>query len=112
MFGLTETEWDTLNAVDLDAVFSKLNWDDEAVLNWRKSQIAELVLSAVSNKHIPLEMSGSLRFVDAVYELFQRMQMFMKDKHFRHMLFTGSIVILHTIVDENRYPRMILQFVV
>ncbi len=110
--GLTETEWETISSVDLNVVLSNLNWDDDAILNWQKPQVSELILSAVSNKHISLDMGGVLRFVDATYELFQRMQVFMKDKHFRHMMFSGNIIILNTIVDENRYPRMIMQLVV
>lgn len=109
--GLSEKDWDTLDEVDLDLVLSQINWDNPAVLEWQKPDITDLVLRAVLNKHITLEMSGVLRFVDGVYELFDRMRLLLKDKHFRHMMFTGSILVVNTIVDRERYPRMILKLV-
>lgn len=110
--GLTEKDWETLGAVDLNLIFSQLNWDDQAVLNWQKPNISDLILSCVNQKHIVLEMSGVLRFVNGVYELFDRMRLLLKDKHFRQMMFSGNILILNTIVDDNRFPRMILKLVV
>lgn len=110
--GLSDADWHAVEELDLHSAFSRLNWDDTEVLNWRKTQVTDLIFSVVNNKHVSMEMSGVLRFIEAVFELFQRMQVFLKDKHFRQMMITGNIVVLNTIVDENRMPRMILPLVV
>lgn len=105
---ISEESWKELQDIDWGVIFSDLNWDDEVVLKYRKSDIAKLVLSLVDTRATKIEMSGTLRFLDAIYELFDRMRIMMLDKQFRQMIMTGRIVIFNTVVDRNRLPRIII----
>ncbi len=109
---LSQNSFVDLANLDLDSAFSNINWDDPDILVWRKSNISKLILSIVESKKVKLEMSGTLRFVDAVYELFDRMRIMMKDKQFRQMILNGNIVIFNTIVDRNRMPRIVINMAI
>ncbi len=110
--GLSQADWDQLSEIGLSEIFKRLNWDDQVVLAWRKSDVAKLVLALASQKNIQLDLAGSLRLIDGIYELFDRMRLLLKDKYFRQMMFSGSVLVLNTIVDGNRFPRMILNVAV
>lgn len=105
---LKQKDWQALSDIGLNEIFAKLNWDDNDVLDWQKSDVSKLILAAVNKKNIYLEVSGTLRLIDSVYELFNRMRLMLKDKYFRQMMFSGNVLVLNTLVDENRFPRMIL----
>jgi len=109
---LSEESFDNLTDVDINSIFSTIKWDSSEVLAWRKSDIANKILSIVDSKTVKIEMSGTLRFVDAVYELFDRMRILMKDKQFRQMIINGNIVIFNTIVNRNRMPKIIINIAV
>ncbi|MEK9179426.1 MAG: hypothetical protein AAB893_03075, partial [Patescibacteria group bacterium] len=109
---LREESWKALENLPLKHVFSSLKWDDPELLAWRKSNIQELIMNATKDKKILLELSDTLKFVDGVYELFNRMRIMMKDKYFRQMILHGNILVLNTLVDHNRMPRLIVQFVI
>lgn len=104
--------FDVLSKLNLNKTFTNIDWDNPQVLAWKKSDIANLILDLVSTNYDKLKISVSLRFVDAVYELFNRMRLFMKDKQFRQMIIKGNIVIFNTIVDDNRMPRVIIDMAV
>ena len=81
-------------------------------LNWNKSDIQKFLFKVVKNKNVIIEFDDALRFIDGIYELFDRMRQMMKDKNFRQMILHGNIVVFNTLVDHNRMPRYIVQFVV
>ncbi len=110
--GLSDEEWEALVAIGLSELFAQLNWDDMNMLEWRKSDVATRILTHVNEKDIALEIAGTLRLIDGIYELFDRMRLLMKDKYFRQMMFTGNVLVLNTLVNENRYPKLILNVVV
>ncbi len=105
---ISEESWKELQEIDWATIFADLDWDNEVVLKYRKSDIAKLILSLVDSRDTKIEMSGTLRFLDAIYELFDRMRIMMLDKQFRQMIMTGRIVIFNTVVDRNRLPRIII----
>lgn len=110
--GFQDSSWAAVHSLQLDSLFSYIDWDDLAVLNWRKSDLHRFIFRAVSQTSVMIEFDDALRFIDGVYELFDRMRIMMRDKHFRQMILHGNIVILHTLVDNNRMPRYIVPFVV
>lgn len=110
--GFQESSWKAVEALQLDSLFMNINWDDLEVLNWRKSDIQKFIFKAVSHKNVVIEFDDALRFIDGIYELFERMRTMMKDKHFRQMILHGNIIIFNTLVDHNRMPRYIVPFVI
>lgn len=107
-----EKSWQAIKDLNLDNHFSKINWDDPEILNWDKSDIQKFVFDAVSQKNVQIEFDDGLRFIDGIYELFDRMRLMMRDKNFRQMLLHGNIVVFNTLVDHNRMPRYLVMFVV
>lgn len=107
-----EKSWQAIKDLQLDNHFSQINWDDPDILNWDKSDIQKFVFGAVKEKNVVIEFDDGLRFIDGVYELFDRMRLMMKDKNFRQMILHGNIVVFNTLVDHNRMPRYIVQLVV
>ncbi len=107
-----EKSWAALESLFLDNIFAFIKWDDPDVLNWNQADIEKFIFKAVARRNVTIEFSDALRFIDGLYELFNRMRLMMKDKHFRQMLLNGNIVVLNTLVDHNRLPRFIVQFVV
>lgn len=107
-----EKSWQSIKNLNLDNVFSQIDWDSPKVLNWNKSDVQKFVFQAVKEKNIVIEFDDALRFIDGIYELFDRMRQMMKDKNFRQMILHGNIVVFNTLVDHNRMPRYIVQFVV
>lgn len=110
--GFQESSWAAIRSLQLDSLFAHIEWDDLAVLNWTKSDIQKFIFKAVADKNVIIEFDDALRFIDGIYELFDRLRIMMKDKHFRQMILHGNIVIFNTLVDHNRMPRYIVQFVV
>lgn len=107
-----EDSWNSITNLNLDNVFAQIEWDNRIVLNWNKSDIQNFLFKVVKNKNVIIEFDDALRFIDGIYELFDRMRQMMKDKNFRQMILHGNIVIFNTLVDHNRMPRYIVQFVV
>lgn len=109
--GFYESSWTAIRTLQLDSLFAHIDWDELAVLNWRKSDMEKFIFKAVEQKNVMIEFDDALRFIDGIYELFDRMRIMMKDKHFRQMILHGNIVIFNTLVDHNRMPRYIVPFV-
>ena len=107
-----EKSWQSIKNLNLNNVFARIEWDNPQVLNWNKSDVQKFVFQAVKEKNIVIEFDDALRFIDGIYELFDRMSQMMKDKNFRQMILHGNIVVFNTLVDHNRMPRYIVQFVV
>lgn len=107
-----EKSWESIRSLRLDDAFAKINWDDPNVLKWNKSDIQKFVFRAVKEKNVVIEFDDALRFIDGIFELFDRMRQMMKDKNFRQMILHGNIVVFNTLVDHNRMPRHIVPFVV
>lgn len=110
--GFQESSWAAIHSLQLDSLFAHIDWDDLAVLNWRKSDMEKFIFKAVAQKNVVIEFDDALRFIDGVYELFERMRIMMRDKHFRQMILHGNIIIFNTLVDHNRMPRHIIPFVI
>lgn len=110
--GFQESSWSAIRSLQLDSLFAHIDWDDLAVLNWTKSDMEKFIFRAVAEKNVIIEFDDALRFIEGIYELFDRMRIMMKDKHFRQMLLHGNIVVFNTLADKNRMPRYIVQFVV
>jgi hypothetical protein len=104
--------WEALKALRLNNIFSQIDWDNVAVLNWNKSDVERFIFKAVHDKKVIIEFDDALRLIEGIYELFNKMRLMMKDKHFRQMMLHGNIVILNTLVDHDRMPRYIVDFVV
>ncbi|MFA5770173.1 MAG: hypothetical protein WC894_01600 [Patescibacteria group bacterium] len=107
-----EKSWESIKNLRLDNAFAHIDWDDPKVLNWDKSDIQKFVFRNVKEKNVQIEFDDALRFIDGIYELFDRMRQMMKEKNFRQMILHGNIVIFNTLVDHNRMPRYIVPFVV
>jgi hypothetical protein len=105
-----EKSWSAIKDLDLEDVFTRINWDDPVSLNWDKSDIQKFVFEAVKEKNVVIEFDDGLRFIDGIYELFDRMRLMMKDKNFRQMILHGNIVVFNTLVDHNRMPRYLVPF--
>ena len=110
--GFQDSSWKAVEDLQLDSLFAHIDWDDLEVLNWRKSDIQKFIFKAVSHKKVVIEFDDALRFIDGIYELFERMRIMMKDKHFRQMILHGNIIVFNTLVDHNRMPRYIVPFVI
>jgi hypothetical protein len=110
--GFQTQSWSAVHSLLLDSLFSHIDWDDLAVLNWKKSDLHKFIFKAVAKTSIMIEFDDALRFIDGVYELFDRMRIMMRDKHFRQMILHGNIFTLSALVDHNRMPRYIVPFVV
>jgi len=104
--------WEQLQHLKLDDVFAQIDWDSAEVLNWDRSAILRQ-LNKISNiESVAFNLPLASALVDAVYELFHRMRLMMRNKVFREMILRGEIIVLNTIVDRNRQPRLILPLVV
>lgn len=110
--GFQPESWAALHDLQLDFLFSHIDWDNLEVLNWKKSDLHRYIFKAVAKTSVLIEFDDALRFIDGVYELFDRMRILMRDKHFRQMILHGNIVILHALVGRNRTPHYIVPFVV
>lgn len=110
--GFHDSSWKAIEELQLDSLFAHINWDDLEVLNWQKSDIQKFIFKAVSHKKVVIEFDDALRFIDGIYELFERMRIMMRDKHFRQMILHGNIIVFNTLVDKNRMPRYIVPFVI
>lgn len=110
--GFKEESWKALESFRFDHIFSDINWDDERVLKWDKGDIQSLFMKIAQEKNLLLDLNDSLKFIDGVYELFNRMRIMMKDKYFRQMILHGNIVVFNNLVDHDRMPRLILRFVI
>ena len=69
-------------------------------------------MKIAQDKNLLLDLNDSLKFIDGVYELFNRMRIMMKDKYFRQMILHGNIVVFNNLVDHDRMPRLVLRFVI
>jgi len=107
-----EESWEAIKELKLENIFTKIDWDDSIILNWNKSDIHKFVFDAVKHKNVVIEFDDGLRFIDGIYELFDRMRLMMQDKNFRQMILHGNIVVFNTLVDHNRMPRYLVPFVV
>src|SRR3989344_968764 len=107
-----EKSWNAIESLGIDAKCSHIKWDDPKVLEWRKSDLQKYLYNAVKEKKVEIDFGDAIRFIDGMYELFDRMRQMMKDKNFRQMILHGNIVVFNTLVDHNRTPRYIVQFVV
>ena len=107
-----EKSWESLKKMNIDLCFSKIEWDNQNILNWRKSDIQKFLFEATKQKNVEINFSETIKLIDCIYELFDRMRLMMKDKNFRQMILHGNIVIFNTLVDQNRMPRYIVPFVV
>jgi len=107
-----EKSWEAVKKLNLDRSFTLINWDDPKVLDWNKSDMQKFIFNAVKEKNVTIEFDDGLRFIDGIYELFDRMRLMMKDKNFRQMILHGNIVVFNTLVDHNRMPRYLVPFVV
>ena len=110
--GFQESSWAAIHALNLNTLFAYIDWDDSAVLNWRRSDLEKAIFRAVAQTAVVIEFDDALRFISGVYDLFERMRTMMQDKHFRQMVLHGNIVVLNTLMDDNRMPRSIVQFVI
>ncbi len=104
--------WEVFHSLRLDTQLVRLNWDDPETLNFRRSDILSLISKVAMERSAKLEIYDMVAFVDGIYELFDRMRIMMKDKYFRQMILHGNIIICNTLVDGNRRPRYVAQFVV
>ena len=107
-----EKSWESIKNLNLDSAFTQIEWDNPKVLNWNKSDIQKFIFEFVKEKNVVIEFDDGLRFINGIYELFDRMRQMMKDKNFRQMILHGNIVVFNTLVDHNRMPRYIVPFVV
>ena len=107
-----EKSWSAIQRLGIDAKCSHIKWDDPKMLEWRKSDLQKYLYNAVKEKNVEIDFGDAIRFIDGMYELFDRMRQMMKDKNFRQMILHGNIVVFNTLVDHNRTPRYIVQFVV
>ena len=107
-----EKSWGSIKSLQLDNMFSHIDWDDPETLNWDKTAIQKFIFNTVKEKAVLIEFDDALRFIDGIYELFNRMRLMMSDKSFRRMIIHGNIVILNTLVDQNRMPKYIVPFAV
>lgn len=104
--------WERLQKLKLAEVFAKIDWDSKEVLNWGRAEMLT-ALNTISNiSDIDFSLPLASAFVDVLYEVFHRMRLMMKNKVFREMLLRGEIIVLSTIVDSNRQPRLIIPIVV
>ncbi len=110
--GFKESSWEAISLLNIDSLFAQIDWDSLRVLNWRKSDMEHFIFKSVSQKNVVIEFDDALRFIDGIYELFDRMRIMMKDKHFRQMILHGNIIVFNTLVDRNRMPRYIVPFVI
>ncbi|MFZ2026378.1 MAG: hypothetical protein WAV30_03775, partial [Microgenomates group bacterium] len=109
---ISPESWKTLSALNISTALGSLNWDDVRVLNWQKSDFEERIIACAKNNKVPVELRDAYVFIEGLYELFDRLRIMMKDKYFRQMILHGNIVILNTLVDENRMPKYIAHFVI
>ncbi|MBI5151578.1 MAG: hypothetical protein HZA34_03315 [Candidatus Pacebacteria bacterium] len=110
--GSDEESWAFFAETHVARAFAGLNWDSDTVLSWQKQDVLELIKEAVRGQRVKIDAETMLMFVDVVYELFDRMRLMMQDKAFRHMILHGNVVVLNTVVDNNRKPRLVIPFVV
>ena len=110
--GFKEESWKALESFRFDHIFSEINWDEERVLKWDKSDVQRLFMRVAQDKNLLLDLNDSLKFIDGIYELFNRMRIMMKDKYFRQMILHGNIVVFNNLVDHDHMPRLILRFVI
>jgi hypothetical protein len=109
---IQEESWKALTSLNLNTILGAINWDSNEVLNWRKSDFEEKIISISKNKKIKIELRDAFLFIDGLYELFDRLRIMMKDKYFRQMILRGNIVVLNTLVDNNRMAKYIAHFVI
>jgi hypothetical protein len=106
--GLTVEQWEQIASVDFSLLFSTLDWDNPTTLSYGPQDITKLIQSIPTIKTIRADIGGILSLTDGMYELYDRIRLCMKDKQFRHMILSGNIIILNTIVDIDRYPRKLI----
>lgn len=109
---ISKESWNALKELNLTHTFETIAWDNADVLEWRKSDIHNLIMGTLHDKKIMINFADALQFIDGVYELFNRLRIMMKDKYFRQMIIHGNIFVLSTLVDHNRMPHLILHLVV
>ena len=109
---ISEDSWKALSSLNVSTALGSIDWDNHAILNWQKSDFEERVIDFTKHKKLVLELRDAYLFIDGLYELFDRLRIMMKDKYFRQMILHGNIVILNTLVDENRMPKYIAHFVI
>lgn len=109
---ISPESWKAFSSLNLNSVLSTINWDDLKVLNWQKSDFEHKILESAAHSKLIMDIHDAYLFIDGLYELFDRLRIMMKDKYFRQMILHGNIVILNTLVDENRMPMYIAHFVI
>lgn len=109
---INEDSWKALSSLNISTALGSIDWDNHAVLNWQKSDFEERIIDFTKHKKLVLELRDAYLFIDGLYELFDRLRIMMKDKYFRQMILHGNIVIINTLVNENRMPKYIAHFVI
>ncbi len=109
---INEESWTALSSLNISTALGSIDWDNHTVLNWTKSDFEERIIDFTKHKKLVMELRDAYLFIDGLYELFDRLRIMMKDKYFRQMILHGNIVILNTLVDENRMPKYIAHFVI
>ncbi len=107
-----EESWKMLSSLNISKALGSIDWDDINVLNWQKSDFEERIIDFTKHKRLVIELRDAYLFIDGLYELFDRLRIMMKDKYFRQMILHGNIIILNTLVNENRMPQYIANFVI
>lgn len=103
-----ENLWETLTSIDLSGLLTSIDWDSPKVLGWTEDSMKTSLLLSILDQGLQIDSETVNKFSSAVYELFDRTRIMMKDKPFRHMILNGNIILINTIVDSNRRPRMVL----
>lgn len=109
---VSEESWKALSTLNISTALGSIDWDNNDVLNWQKTDFEERIIDFTKHKKLVIELRDAYLFIDGLYELFDRLRIMMKDKYFRQMILHGNIVILNLLVDENRMSKYIAHFVI
>lgn len=101
-----EAQWEMIRNIDF-SFLSDINWDDPTINNWTIQDISnlwrrQLDMQDVSSGRVTMEVKYF------IWEAFSRMRSFLKDKDFRSQLKKGEIILMHTIVNRDGKPEIIL----
>jgi len=110
--GITPEQWEQIAVADLSSIFDAFNWDEPKTLRYSTQDITKMIQTVSDIKTIQASIGGILSLTDGIYELYDRMRLFMRDKQFRHMILSGHIIILNTLVDNDRHPRKLVPCVI
>lgn len=106
--GVEEETWKELLKLDFTAIWSAFKWDNNSI-NWERNDLVNFISERAGKTKLNFSFKESHKFYDAVYEIFHRARIMMREStKFNEPLLDGNLMLINLITDKDRRARLIV----